>query len=82
MIYVTLFVYKFAWINFEILQSTFRYLVLKLYFAFDDEAIIKGCLNGRLQYDKKIEHVAIVVNNLMDKKEEDKNTAESKVSKD
>ena len=49
--------------------ASLRYAVLCLYFAFDDKAIIKACLDTKIDNTKKLKHIAIVVNNLRDSDE-------------
>lgn len=79
-IYVSLFMHKFASVSpsssltpFQIyldyLLATFRLFVLRIVFLYDDRAVIKGCLDGKMDNAKKLDHVAIVINNLVSSKQ-------------
>jgi len=48
----------------EYFIATVRYYALCVYFLFNDQNIIQTCLNGKINNEKKLKHVAIVINNL------------------
>ena len=49
--------------------ASLRLLILRIAFLFDDRAVIKGCLDGKVDNAKNLSHVAIVINNLVSTKQ-------------